>query len=197
MATTRILPALLLLSPLHATLSAPLRAQGAAPAPALVSSYRSFAVESQLAVENMLQAGRVAGEVGRVWPLGWQRAWLPQAAVALSLLPGDRVLDGVALGPRITLARVLPLGFVTGPRDRGLVLGASAVVDGAWRFAGVNGRGTRLEPAVRGSLGYRFRPERASWLTTVRILVEGRAHVSGPTVYLSGGFEQPRGRAPE
>ncbi len=189
---------LLMLAGLAGAGAAPLRAQErAAPdsVPAAASAYTSFSFESQLTVESFLQGGRVAGEIGRVWPRGRSGAWLPQLSAALSLLPGNRFLDGLALGPRVSFARALPIGFVLGPRDRAVVLGVSGLVDGTWRFAGLQAeRGTRLEPAIRGSAGYRFRPDRASWYTSLRVLVEGRRHTAGPTVYLDLGLERPGSR---
>ncbi len=159
------------------------------------SSYTSFAVEGQVTAASPVDRGSASFIVGRVQPLGAGGAWRPQVGVGLTTLFGQWVLDGVAIGPRLAIARAVPLGLFAGPRGHQLLIGATALVDGAWRFGGVERqRGTRLEPAVRAGLGYRFRPGRASWFTVLQGLVEGRRHVQGPTVYLSLGFENPRSR---
>ncbi len=157
------------------------------------ASLTSFALEGQVTAANPIDHGRAALVVGQVRSLGAGGDWRPQLGMGLTALFGQWVLDGVALGPRIELSRALPLGFIVGPREHQLLLGAAALVDGTWRFRGLlRDRGTRLEPAVRAALGYRFRPDGAGWYTVMRVLVEGRRHVEGPTAYISLGFETPR-----
>ncbi len=187
---------LLLLAGLFGAAAMPLRGQATVAADSarpLPASLTSFGFETQLTVENFLDGGRVGAELGRVWGFGAGRAWRPQLTAALTAFPGNTFLDGFALGPRIAFSRTLPVPLFSGPQERALVLGVTGLVDGDWRFAGLRERrGTSLDPAVRASLGYRFRGPRESSYALLRLLVEGRRHVVGPTFFLSIGFENPR-----
>ncbi len=177
----------------------PLQAQGAPPAesaPAPTSSLTSYALETQVTVQNALDRGRFAFAAGRIAELDRTGAWRPELGAAVTTLFGRWALDGVALGPRLTFSHVVPISFILGPRERQLLLGVTALADGTWRFAGLEAnRGTRIEPAVRGEIAYRFRGERSSSYVITRIAIEGRRWVSGPIVYLALGVERPR-RAP-
>lgn len=165
---------------------------GAAGDSALARSYRTIFVEQQLTVESIFQGGRTTVELGRLWPRGVQGHWLPQAALALTLLPGNQFLDGLALGPRVRMERALPLSVLQTDTTGALLLGVSGLADAAWRFAGIDvEQGWRLEPALRALVGYRLANEGGSF-TAFELAAEWRAFSPGAVLYLRIGGQSPR-----
>ncbi len=159
------------------------------------ASYLTWGLETQITQATFLDGGRITGEVGYLRGLGRARAWRPQIAAALTLFSSNTFVGGLGLGPRVSFSRTLPLTFFAGPAGRQLVLGAEGLVDGVWRFGGEpsRARGTRLEPALRGNLGYRIHLPGIRSYGLFQLAVEGREHTAGPVLYLHLGVESPGG----
>jgi hypothetical protein len=136
---------------------------------------------------------------GRMLALGRRGAWMPWVELAAGVSPGNReVIEGVAMGPRLTLARAFPSQFVgLGRASRGEpYLVATAAMYGAADFGGGTTWGGA--PAVSGGFGFRvFHDKWNVDLSTVEVLVERRFGVQdGPArVYLRvGTATAPRSR---
>lgn len=113
---------------------------------------------------------------GRMGALGPGRTWMPSIELAAGVSPGTREpVEGVSLGPRVTLARAFAGQYVgIGKKARGEpYLLAGAAMYGAGDFHG----GTRWggAPAVSAGIGLRVFDD--AWdvdLSTVELVVERR-----------------------
>jgi hypothetical protein len=125
---------------------------------------------------------------GRELMLSWGRmrtlgggAWMPWVEIAAGVSPGNReVVEGMAAGPRVTLARAFPSQFVE--FGRGSRAEPYLVASAAMYMAGDFSGGTRWggAPAVSGGFGFRIFQDR--WkvdLSTLELLAERRFGVQG------------------
>ena len=136
---------------------------------------------------------------GRMLALGGRGEWMPRLELGGGVSPGTReVVEGVAMGPRLTFARAFPAQFVgIGKESRAepyLVATAgmyrSGSFDGDSRWGGA--------PALSGGFGFRvFRDKWNVDLSTIEVVVERRFGVQdgSPQLYLRfGSARAPRDR---
>lgn len=183
---------------LAATLVSPALAQDAVPEYTPAPRYTTFNLALQLTGDP--ERGReVMASWGRMLALGGRGAWMPGLELAGGVSPGTReVIEGVAMGPRLTLGRAFPAQYVgigrTSRAEPYLVAAAGAYL------AGDFGGGSRWggAPALSGGLGFRvFRDQWNVDLATLELVVERRFGVQdGPArLYIRfGSARAPRGR---
>jgi hypothetical protein len=157
--------------------------------------YATFNLAVQLTGDP--EHGReVALSWGRMRTLGPGRTWMPALELSAGVSPGTRkLLEGVAAGPRLTLAHAFPAQYVgLGKKPRGEpYLLAGAAMYGAGDFAG----SARWGGAPAVSAGFGLRVFADAWdvdLSTVELVLERRWGVQdGPLrLYVRVG----RARAP-
>ncbi|HSU14601.1 hypothetical protein [Longimicrobium sp.] len=165
--------------------------------------YSTFNLALQLTGDP--ERGReVMASWGRMRALGGRGAWMPWLEVAAGVSPGNReVVEGVAMGPRLTLARAFPsqfVGFGKASRAEPYLVATAGMY-----MAGDFGDGSRWggAPTVSGGFGFRVFQDR--WnvdLSTLELVVERRFGVQdGPArLYLRFGRatapRERRDRAP-
>jgi hypothetical protein len=133
---------------------------------------------------------------GRMLALGGG-AWMPWLELAGGVSPGNRdVIEGVAMGPRLTLARAFPSQYVGFGRSRGEpYLLATAAMYGAGDFGG----GSRWGGAPALSAGFGFRIFRDQWnvdLSTFEVVVERRFGVQNVRIGTAQARHDGRDRTP-
>lgn len=173
-------------------LAAPARAQQPVGEYAPARAYSTFNLGIQLTGDSdrgrelMLAWGRMA-------TTGPRGAWMPSLEMVACVSPGTRreFIEGVAAGPRLTLARAFPAQFMTlGRRSRGEpYLVASAAMYAAGDFRDDRNRWGGA-PAVSAGLGLRVFGD--AWnvdLSTFEAVLERRYGVQdgGPRLYLRFG----------
>jgi hypothetical protein len=172
--------ALLLIATLVPSL--PALAQDAVPEYTPAPRYATFNLAVQLTGDP--DRGReIMLSWGRMLALGGRGAWMPWLELAGGVSPGNReVIEGVAMGPRLTLARAFPsqyVGIGKASRAEAYLLAAA----GAY-MAGDFGDESRWGGAPALSGGFGFRVFRDKWnvdLSTLELVVERRFGVqNGP-----------------
>ncbi|MGH7477632.1 MAG: hypothetical protein ACRELD_15305 [Longimicrobiales bacterium] len=119
--------------------------------------YRVIAMGNQLTGDLFEGRETIIG-YGRLRGFGSRRAWLGSAELELGLIPGRAFLDGLILGPRLSLRRTLPRGLLDLMESPSAwTIGAHGRLAGTWQFAGIEAeQGTRLVPALGAGIGYRW-----------------------------------------
>jgi hypothetical protein len=195
-----MLPRRVVIPLLTLALAAPARAQRPVQEYDPARRYNTFNLAIQL-TGDANRGREVMLSWGRMGTAGPRGAWMPSLELGAGISPGSRkAVEGVAAGPRLTLARAFPSQFVgLGRRSRGEpYLLASAGMFAAGDFRADD---SRWGGAPTFSAGIGLRVFGDAWkvdLSTFEAVVEKRYGVQedGPRLYLRFGRALAR-RAPD